>query len=94
MWTRALASDTRSAIPDDVFTDTRVTTYWDANHTLGTWLAQHGLSSLPILYDAYLVFDKNAVWSDHPDPIAFTTPILADTNKLAKAIAAVADAPR
>ena len=52
MWTRALASDTRSAIPDDVFTDTRVTTYWDANHTLGTWLAQHGLSSLPILYDA------------------------------------------
>ncbi len=82
-----LPGDKQSAIPGDLFADPRVTRFWHNDRSLGTWFATHGFGDRPILYDAYLLFDKQAVWNDHPKTVAFSEPMLGDTDTLAKAIA-------
>ena len=87
-----LPGDEQAAIPNDLFTDRRVTRYWDNDRTLGTWLADHGLGEQPILWDAYVLFDGEAVWNDTPQPLAFGDPIIGDTDTLNAAISVYAKA--
>jgi hypothetical protein len=87
-----LPGDEQNAIPSDLFNDPRVTSYWDQNRALGTWFADHGLGDQPILWDAYVLFDAQARWSDAPAPIAFGDPILGDTDTLKEATS-LASAP-
>ena len=77
-----LPGDKQSSIPNDLFTDPRVTRYWDNDRTLGTWFAGHGLGKQPILWDAYILFDAQTVWTNDPAPSAFGDPIIADTDAL------------
>ena len=86
-----LPGDEQAAIPNDLFTDPRVTRYWDNDRTLGTWLADHGLGEQPILWDAYVLFDDKALWNDTPHPLAFGDPIIGDTDTLNGAITAYID---
>ncbi len=81
-----LPGDEQNAIPNDLFTDPRVTRYWDNDRTLGTWFADHGLGDQPILWDAYILFDAQTLWADDPAPIAFGDPIIGDTDTLNDAI--------
>lgn len=83
-----LPGDEEGAIPDDLFTDPRVSRYWDNDRTLGTWFADHGFGDQPILWDAYILFDPQTVWNDHPTPVAFGDPIIGDTDTLNNAISA------
>ena len=86
-----LPGDEQAAIPNDLFTDPRVTRYWDNDRTLGTRLADHGLGQQPILWDAYVLFDGKTLWNNTPHPLAFGDPIIGDTDKLIGAITAYID---
>jgi hypothetical protein len=88
-----LPGDEQSTIPNDLFTDPRVTRYWDQDRTLGTWFADHGLSDQPILWDAYILFDAQTLWTDNPAPIAFGDPIIGDTDTLNDAISVYTTPP-
>ena len=81
-----LPGDEQSAIPNDLFSDPRVTRYWDKDRILGTWFADHGLGDQPILWDAYILFDPEAIWNEDPTPTAFGAPIIGDTDTLNTAI--------
>ncbi len=87
-----LPGDEQNAIPNDLFTDPRVSRYWDDDRTLGTWFADHGLGDQPILWDAYILFDDQTAWSDQPVPEAFGEPIIGDTDTLNAAISVYAKA--
>lgn len=64
--------------------------YWDNDHTIGKWFADHNLGNGPVLYDAYLLYGPNTTWADATRPAASDHPILGETTKLRKAITALA----
>ena len=77
---------TRSSIPGDLLTEALVTRYWDGKNTLGTWLARQGIGHQPIVWDAYLLFDANAHWSDVTKPKVFGTTIIGTSDRPSTAL--------
>lgn len=91
VWENALATDSRSAWPHDMFgDDPRVTSLWDGRNLVGQWFVQHGYSlggiDLTFIYDAYYAYDKNAVWKDGPtSPVADGSEIITHVDGLQQA---------
>ena len=67
-----------------------MTRYWDNDHTIGKWFADHNLGNGPVLYDAYLLHGPNTTWDDATRSDKFDHPILGDTTKLQKGVTALA----
>ncbi len=81
IWFRMYGTDRRSAWPDDILTDRRVTHKWDEGKVVGTWYARElydlmprvapkatGLGGpLPVLWDAYLIYRPGATFAKHAD---------------------------
>ena len=87
-----LVAEQHVRVPQDwLFTDPRVTRYWDNDRTLGTWFADHGLGDQPILWDAYVLFDDKALWNDTPLPVTFGEPLIGDGAALDNVIAVYID---
>ncbi len=72
-WFDMLDSDSRSRWPKDLLTDRRVTHFWDEKKVVGRWFASHpdygGLYGGPVLWDAYLLYDRNARWEKAPSDL-------------------------
>ena len=65
-----LPTDARSEWDASVLDDARVKHFWDGETALGSWLADpqnldRGYSG-PVVWDAYLLFGRNARWEERP----------------------------
>ncbi len=84
IWLPMLAGDSRSAWPKGMFTDARVTSFWDGDRLSGSWLADHQTGGLSapgsIVWDAYLAFGPKARWIDAPsEPTVAGSDIIGHT---------------
>lgn len=70
VWTPVLRSDSRESVEKArrLFTDERITQYWDADQRLGKTYGE--IVELPnnrsLAWDIYFAFDKKAQWTDRP----------------------------
>lgn len=78
VWFSMYPTDMKERWPADVLADARVVHFWDEQKSVGRWYMERidGMSATlapdskgvagPILWDAYLVYGPESVWSDAP----------------------------
>ena len=86
-----LPSDARDEWDDQMLADPRVTHLWDAERTVGQWLANDQNINLgdtgEVVWDAFLLFGAEAAWESAPaDLLAWGTPIVGRYPELAEAL--------
>jgi len=66
-----LYGDSRDAWNTDLLADKRVRHYWDGKDRVGLELASTGIGGLGggVVWDAFLVFGRDATWIDAPGPL-------------------------
>jgi hypothetical protein len=82
IWFRMYPGDEESKWPRELLTDRRVEHRWDEPKTAGRWFLTNLRSLRPsrggdgvfpqrvdALWDSYLLFDRNATWTDKPDGV-------------------------
>ena len=72
VWLPMLATDERSSWEPSLLADPRVAHFWDGERVAGSWFAKANLGGLGyagIVWDAYFVFGRDAVWRDAPRPL-------------------------
>ncbi|MBA3450181.1 MAG: hypothetical protein H0T18_03090 [Chloroflexia bacterium] len=82
-----LPTDDRDEWDSQLLADPRVTHLWDANRTLGRWLADEQNIDLgetgEIVWDAFLLFGPEATWERAPSqPLAWGAPIVGHMPEL------------
>jgi hypothetical protein len=95
VWFNMYPSDTRQRWRDSLLTDPRVRQYWDEQRGVGRlylqtlpaiWprrSADTRLSNTDALWDAYLLYERDAYWGDAPpDVISWGSPIIGATETL------------
>ena len=86
VWLPMMPTDSRRAWSDDVLQGANVREYWDANRAVGTTLARAdvgGLGYSGVVWDAFMLFGRNAAWITAPTPvIASASPVLDGTADL------------
>ena len=87
-----LATDARGEIDTGLVADARARQYWDAERTIGTWLAGRDLGGLGysgIVWDAYFLFGPDATWKDEPGPLVDSgAPVVSGGARLRDAVLA------
>lgn len=77
VWFAMYPGDARAKWPADLLTDPRVTHRWDEGKLVGRWFADRADAMRPrlapgstwagtILWDSYLLFGREATWTDAP----------------------------
>ena len=72
VWLHQRITDERGSIDASILEDARVTQYWDADGTTGTFFAEVDLGGLGVpgfVYDVYYVFADDARWDKAPAPL-------------------------
>ena len=85
-----LPGDSREGLDASVLADDRVRQFWDPRQRSGRWFADSGNLGLdpPLLWDAYLLFGRNARWERIPRPlVSWGSPVITKTNSLSREIA-------
>jgi len=88
IWLPVLAGDSRSAWPEDLFDDPRVTSLWDGERLAGSWFSDNRTGGLggegSIVWDAYLAYGPKARWQGGAptDPVVAGSDIIANTGGL------------
>lgn len=95
-----LPTDARSEWDPTIFDDPRALNLWDDERVLGAWLGERdefrGSRFGPIVWDAYFLFGKKAVWDSAPDELlsASSGPtVIGETSKLTSALEALLRSP-
>ena len=88
VWFNVLVSDDRSSWPDEIFSDPRVTEYWDAGGATPRWFgSRYGSASGSFAWDIYYLFDPMARWQEEPpQPASSGRTIVASRGALSEAL--------
>ena len=85
-----LVTDSRGAWSSSLLADRRVRHYWDGGRKLGVALATAnagGLGYTGVVWDAYFLFGRNALWIAEPSPIvASGSDVIDNTAALERAL--------
>ena len=83
-----LGSDDRSGWPDEIFSDPRVTEYWDASGATPRWFgSSYGSPSGSFAWDVYYLFDPETRWGEQPpEPVSSGSTIVARRGALSEAL--------
>lgn len=68
VWFDMLPGDSRGLVDRKVLNDHRVANYYDPNHVVGSWFAEH-TGDAGIVWDAYFLYGADASWTDEPGPL-------------------------
>ncbi len=85
LWEPMFPGDAYGKIPTSLFTDRRVTSYWDPTEISGRWLGRRGLGGLVgIVWDAVYAFAPGARWGSGVPThlVASGSPVIGTTNAL------------
>jgi hypothetical protein len=81
-----LSTDSRGEWRDTVLDGANVREYWDGDRVVGTVLARAdvgGLGYAGVVWDAFILFDRDAVWLTAPAPVvASGSPVVDSTADL------------
>jgi hypothetical protein len=107
IWFNMYPGDARQRWPATLLTDPRVRHYWDERRAIGQlylqlltalWpkrSAETVLSDADALWDAYVLYDREARWGDqHPDVVSWGSPILPSNEALLRNLERIAQARR
>jgi hypothetical protein len=85
IWYKMYPGDERSKWDGSILPDSRVTHFWDEDRLVGRWMVDKGVVHYrgKIVWDAYLLFDRQAVWKEVPSPmIGWGMPVYLKLDKL------------
>ena len=95
IWFNMYSGDARHRWPGTLLTDQRVRHYWDEQRAVGQlylqmlpalWPKRSAETVLPdadALWDAYVLYRRDAQWNDqHPDVVSWGSPILQTNDAL------------
>ena len=88
VWFAVLGPDSASSVDPSLLDDVRAVHFWDSNGAVSETFAEHarevGLPDFGPLWDAYLLFEDNAEWTDTPPPVVgWGTPVISVIDDLA-----------
>ena len=89
VWVKRWATDTRAQIDGAGMTDPRVTHLWDTGNLIDQgFLDRFGVDFGGLDYDFFLLFDRNATWTQRPpQPVSSGATVIGDSAQLAKSVA-------
>ena len=89
VWVKRWAYDTRAEIDGAGMVDPRVTHLWDAANLVDQgFLDRFGVDFGGLDYDFFLLFDRNATWTQRPPrPVSSGATVIADSDRLAASAA-------
>ena len=75
IWTAALPDDDVSELDASLFSDSRVSQFWDVTGEVGKWFPQREWGPVqkvagPVAFDVFFLFGPDASWGDFPGPLA------------------------
>jgi hypothetical protein len=91
VWVKRWALDTRAEIDGAGMIDPRVTHLWDAGNVIGQeFLEQFGIDFGGLDYDFFLLFDRDATWTQRPPrPVSSGATVISERERLAGSAAAL-----
>jgi hypothetical protein len=91
VWVKRWAYDTRAEIDGAGMTDSRVTHLWDtANLVDQGFLDRFGVDFGGLDYDFFLLFDRNATWTQRPPhPVNSGATVIGESDRLAASVASL-----
>jgi len=70
VWFNMFSTDSRESWPRDLLTDPRALHFWDEGRIVGRWYGGHPdygtFEEDGVLWDAWLLYGPEALWSDRP----------------------------
>jgi len=89
VWVKRWAYDTREEIDGASMVDPRVTHLWDAANLVDQgFLDAFGVDFGGLDYDFFLLFDRNATWTQRPpQPVSSGATVIGDSDRLAASAA-------
>jgi hypothetical protein len=91
VWVKRWVTDTREEIDGAGMVDPRVTHLWDAANLVDHgFLDRFGVNFGGLDYDFFLLFDRNATWTQRPpQPASSGATVIDDSDQLAKSAASL-----
>jgi hypothetical protein len=91
VWVKRWALDTRAEIDGAGLIDPRVTHLWDTGNVIGQdFLDRFGVNFGGLDYDFFLLFDRDATWTQRPPrPVSSGATVIDDSDRLADNAATV-----
>ena len=89
VWVKRWPLDTRAEIDGAGMIDPRVTHLWDTGNVVGQgFLDQFRVTFGGLDYDFYLLFDRDATWTQRPPrPVSSGATVIGDSERLADSAA-------
>jgi hypothetical protein len=91
VWVKRWALDTREEVDGGGMVDRRVVHLWDAGNVVGQeFLERFGVDFGGLDYDFFLLFDRNATWTQRPPrPVSSGATVISDSDRLADGMASL-----
>ena len=91
VWVKRWAYDTRAEIDGAGMIDPRVTHLWDAANLVDQgFLDRFGVNFGGLDYDFFLLFDRNATWTQRPpQPVSSGATVIGNSDRLAAGAASL-----
>ena len=91
VWVKRWALDTRAEIDGAGMLDPRVTHLWDTGNVVAQgFLDRFGVDLGGLDYDFFLLFDRNATWTQRPPrPVSSGATVIRDSDRLADSVASL-----
>ena len=91
VWVKRWAYDTRAEIDGAGIVDPRVTHLWDTGNLVDQgFLDRFGVDFGGLDYDFFLLFDRNATWTQRPpQPVNSGATVIGESDRLAASAASL-----
>ena len=91
VWVKRWATDTRAEIDGAGMIDPRVTHLWDTGNLVDQgFLERFGVAFGGLDYDFFLLFDRNATWTQRPpQPVNSGATVIGESDRLAASAASL-----
>jgi hypothetical protein len=91
IWVKRWALDSREAVDGAGLVDPRVLHLWDAGSVINrAFLDRFGVEFGGLDYDFFLLFDRNATWSQRPPrPVSSGATVIDQSERLAESTASL-----
>jgi hypothetical protein len=91
VWVKRWATDTRAEIDGAGMVESRVTHLWDAANLVDQgFLERFGVDFGGLDYDFFLLFDRNATWTQRPPhPVSSGATVIGESDELAASAASL-----